>query len=561
MNKKFYLPLLIALVALVAGCKKMAPLTSESFTVNPNPIEVVGGKVNATITGVFPEKYFNKKSIVTVTPSLVYETGKTEGQQYVYQGEKITGNNQTINYKAGDVVSMEVSFDYAPEMKKSSLVLEFVVSNEKGSKTYELPAVTVAEGIMATEQIANADKVTPAITPDAFQRIINEVRSADIMFLIQQANIRSNQLKSEELKALQGDILAADTTSNKELKGIEIASFASPDGGFDLNEKLAANREKNTMTYLNKQLKKDKITTDVLAKFTAEDWAGFQELVSASNIQDKELILRVLSMYKDPEQREKEIKNMSSTFKILAEEILPQLRYSRISASIDLIGKSDEEISSLMSSDPSQLSVEEMLYAATLTSDKNEQLSIYTTVTEQYSSDYRGFNNKGLASYELGDFAAAESAFAQAAKLNSSSAEVQMNLGLISLRNGNLEQAAASFGKAGAVKEVNEAIGVLYIKEGEYQKAVKAFGDNATDNAAVAQILVKDYAKASKTLGNVANPTAITSYLKAIVAARTNNEVDVNKNLNKAVAMDASLKAEAANDIEFAKYDIAAIVE
>lgn len=560
MNKKLYLPLLLTLVvAIVAGCKKMGALSSENFTVNPNPLEVVAGKVNATITGVFPEKYFNKKVTVTVTPYLVYESGETAGTPYVYQGEKVTGNNQSISYKLGGTVTMPVSFDYTPEMKKSELYLAFTVQSKK--KSYDLPRVKVADGIISTSELASAEKVKPAIAADAFQRIINETRDADIMFLIQQANIRSNQLKSEEMQALNDDINATKDNPKKELKGIEISSYASPDGGYDLNYKLAGNREKNTMEYLNKQLKKSEITTDVTGKFTAQDWEGLKTLVSKSSIQDKDLILRVLSMYSDPAQREQELKNMSSTFEVLAEEILPQLRYSRITASIDLIGKSDEEITKLANSTPDSLTVEELLYAATLTEDKGKQLEIYVKASELFPDDFRGYNNAGMVCYETGKYSEAAEWFNKAAKVNANAAQVQMNQGLIALKDNDQEKAAQYFGNAATLDETKEATGVLYLKQGEYQKAVKAFGDVKSNNAALAQILVKDYAKAQKTLDGVASPDATTYYLKAVVAARTNNGSAVTSNLSKSIEMDASMKDAAAKDLEFANYDLSGIAK
>ncbi len=559
MNKKFYLPLLFAIVIAIAGCK-MGDISSENFSVNPNPLEVVGGKVDATITGVFPEKYFKKKVTVTVTPYLVYADGETAGTPFVYQGEKIVGNNQEISYKLGGTITMPVSFDYVPAMKKSELWLGFEVTNKKGTKTYSLERIKVADGIIATAELADVNKVKPAIAADAFQRIINETCNADIMFLIQQANIRSKQLKSEEMEALKAKVNETKSDDRKELKGIEISSYASPDGGYELNYKLAEKREDNTMSYLNKQLKKDTIATEVTGKFTAQDWDGFKTLVEKSNIQDKELILRVLSMYNDPAQREKEIKNMSSTFKVLAEEILPQLRYSRITASIDLIGKSDEEIMALVATDPKELSLEEILYAGTLTNDKDQQLYIYAKAAEYFPNDYRAFNNAGMVCFEMGNFSDANAWFEKAAKISANSAQVQMNQGLIALKEGNQEKAAQCFGNAAALEETKEATGVLYLEQGDYQKAVKAFGESKTNNAALAQILVKDYAKAQSTLDAVANPDAMTFYLKAVIGARTNNESNLSKNLRQAVSIDESLKAAAATDIEFANYDITGII-
>ena len=558
MIKKLTFPLLcLCLLTLVSCNKEMAPLSADYFKVNPSPLEAKGGMVSATITGTFPEKYFNKNAVVTVTPYLVYSAGETASASQTFQGEKVKGNDQTIQYKAGGVVTMPANFVYVPEMQKSSLYLAFTV--QQGSKTYELPRVKVAEGVIATSEMADAGKVTPAITPDKFQRIIKETYSADIKFLIQQANIRASEIKSDEMKALHQQIKDATTAENREVENVNISSYASPDGGVELNTRLAENREENTVKYMKSQWKKDDIQADLTAEFTAQDWDGFKELVAASDIQDKDLILRVLEMYSDPEQREREIKNLSSVYSDLANEILPQLRRSRITASINVIGKSDEEISSLAHSNPSALNVDELLYAATLENSDAAKTEIYRKVTEIYPEDYRGYNNLGMMMYKAGKYNEAEQYFNPAAQKAPQSAEVDMNKGLIAMKNGNYDEAAAQFGKAGNVPEVNEALGVYYLKKGDYNAAVKAFGDAKSNNAALAQILVNDYNKARNTLAGVSAPDATTYYLQAVLGARTNNEQMVRSNLRQSFRLDPTMKEKASNDLEFAKYNIAGI--
>ena len=347
MRTKLTFPMfLLCLMALVGCDNEMAPLAADYFKVHPSPLEAKGGMVTATVTGTFPEKYFDKNAVVTVTPYMVYAEGETAGAPFTYQGEKVQGNDQTISYKAGGVITMPVAFKYIPEMQKSALYLAFNV--QQGKNTYELPRVKVAEGVLATAELANAGTVAPAITADKFQRIINEKYTADIKFLIHQTNIRSKELKSDDIAALNEQLRVANETENLEIENVNISSYASPDGNLDLNTRLAEGRENNTMKMMQKQLKKDKIEADLTAEFTAEDWEGFRELVAASDIQDKNLILRVLEMYNDPEQREREIKNLSSVYGDLADEILPQLRRSRITASINVIGKSDAEILALV---------------------------------------------------------------------------------------------------------------------------------------------------------------------------------------------------------------------
>ena len=551
MNKKFLLPffLLAAILAFSSCSNKLKPLAEEYIKAEPQPLEAIGGKVPVTINATIPAKWFNKKAVVTITPVLRYQGGEAWGTAYTYQGEKVKGNNQVIPYKEGANVTMKSSFTYKPEMKKSELFLTFDAKIK--NKTVKLPDVKIGEGVLATSALADAATANAAIAADKFQRIIKEAHDASIMFLIQQAELRSKELKKDEISDWKDLVKNADEAPNQNV-AIEIQAYASPDGGVELNTGLAERREKNTDKYLAKELKKMKVDVPVDAKYTAQDWEGFQELVSKSNIQDKDLVLRVLSMYSDPEQREQEIKNISSVFSTLADEILPQLRRSRLVANIEIIGKSDDEISALAKNDPKALNVEEILYAATLTNNDAEKTAIYNKASELYPNDYRTWNNVGMMAFCAGDLAKAEQMFNKANSVKNNP-EANMNLGLIALTKGDQAKAQRLFRNAAGVAELGEALGVLYLEQGEYAKAVNSFGSVKTNNAALAQLLVKDYSKASQTLNAVAKPDATTSYLKAVVAARTN---DVN-------AVISNLKA--AIDLEFAKYatnaDFASLVK
>ena len=551
MNKKFLLPffVLAAILTLSSCSNKLKPLAEQYIKAEPQPLEAIGGKVPVTINATFPAKWFNKKAVVTVTPVLRYQGGEAWGTSYTYQGEKVKGNNQVIPQKEGANVTMKSSFTYKPEMKKSELYLTFDAKIK--NKTVKLPDVKIGEGVIATSELADAATATAAIAADKFQRIIKEAHDANIMFLIQQANIRSSELKTA--KEFNKEVANVNEAANKKISNIEVSAYASPDGGVSLNTTLAENREGNTTKMLSKDLKKAKIDAPIDAKYTAQDWEGFQELVSKSNIQDKELILRVLSMYQDPAQREQEIKNISSVYKTLADEILPQLRRSRLTLNYEIIGKSDEEIAKLASSNPSELNVEELLYAATLPNDPAKQEAIYTQATKQFPNDYRAFNNLGKLAYQAGNVDKAESYFKKAASVNASP-EVNMNLGLISLIKGDKAAAEAYFGKAAGTKELGESMGNLYIAQGQYERAVNSFGDSKTNSAALAQILAKDYNKAKNTLANVERPDAYTDYLMAVLGARTNNSSMVTSSLKSAVAKDPSLAKKAATDLEFAKY-------
>ncbi|MDR1372352.1 MAG: hypothetical protein LBJ17_04390 [Dysgonamonadaceae bacterium] len=553
MNKRTVLHslCLVAFIGLFSACKSgLKPLASEYIKAEPQPLEYVAGKVPVTINATFPANWFNKKATLVARPVLRYDGGEAWGTSYTYQGEKVTGNGQVIPYKTGAPVTLTSSFNYVPEMAKSELYLTF---NAKiGNKSIALPDIKIGDGVLATGALFDASSETPTIAPDKFQRIIKEAYNADIKFLIQRAELRSSELKKAEISDWKDVVVSADQTPNQKVD-VEISAYASPDGAFDLNDKLANQRETNTNKYLKKELKKDKINIPVSAHYTAEDWEGFKDLVEKSNIQDKNLILSVLSMYKDSEQREREIRNISSVFSVLADEILPQLRRSRLTANVEIIGKSDAEIRSITASNPQKLTVEELLYAATLVKSNVEKQAIYKKVAEIYPADFRAYNNLGVIDYTNGKIDAAETNFKKALSLSSSAPETNLNLGLVALTKGDEATAQQYIGKAADAEGLGSALGILALSNGNYRQAASSF-TTPTNNSALAQLLSKDYSKAQSTLDAVANPDGTTSYLKAIVASRTNNLGSVISNLKQAVKLDPSLAQKASKDLEFVKY-------
>ena len=555
MRNKLYL----ALTAVAAGlaltsCSKMGALSSDNFSVTPNPLETVGDQVPATINGRFPEKYMKKKATVKVTPVLKYSAGETASTPANFQGEKVVGNDQTIAYRVGGNYTMKANYQYAPEMLKSELYLQFEA--KKGKKTYNVPEVKVADGIIATSTLVNQTikSTVPAYAADAYQHIIKQKEEANIKFLIQQAKIRTSELKSvsvqkfiETLQEIKKD------QKRKALDNIEVSAYASPDGGLNLNTKLAKNREDNTAAYVKKTMKNTGIEGNLNTKYTAEDWEGFQKLVAESNIQDKEVILRVLNMYQDPEEREAQIRNISAAFTELAKVILPELRRARISLNYDLIGRSDNEIMQQFKADAKELSIEELLYAATLTDKVAEKKEIFKKTTELYPNDYRAFNNLAVIAIQEGNYDAAQKNVEKALKINANAAEANVNAGLIALINNNKETAKNYLAKGSANEVANNVLGNLYLKEGNYAQAVKAFGNTKSNSAGLAQLLTKDYMTAASTLSSVTDADALTYYLKAVIAARTNNSSLAVENLKSAIKKDSSLAKYAANDLEFKK--------
>ena len=553
MQKKNLFILSAASVLLMSSCSKLGALSADNFNVIPDPLESQAGQVPATINGTFPEKYMKKKAVVTVVPELRYADGQVaKGQSATFQGEKVMGNDQTIAYKAGGRYSMKTSFTYVPEMQKSELYLTF--DARIGKKSYNVPAVKVANGVVATSELYKRTLVSEngVVAPDGYQRINEQKQEAAIKFLINQANIRKSELKNNSVKEFVKMLkkINADR-EGLNLKNVEIQAYASPDGGVKLNDKLAGNRQNVSEKYVKGTLKKQKMNADIDAHYTAQDWDGFQQLVSASNIQDKDVILRVLSMYKDPQEREQQIRNMSAGFRELADGILPELRRSRLIINYETIGRSDEQIEQQYKEDPSKLSTDELLYLSNLGSKSSaEQEAIFKTAAAQNSNDYRAYNNLAALALAKGDKATAQQYAQKAASVSNETPEAQANLGLIALINGNVQEAERAISKSANSENVKAALGALNIAKGNYAQAEKDFENVNSNTAALAQLLNKNYDAAAKTLNNVKNQNAMTDYLRAIVAARRGNKLEATSYLNEALKKDSSLKQYADNDLE-----------
>ncbi len=552
-----YSILSLSLISLVAfsSCSKLGPLSADNFTVEPNPLETLGGEVPATVNGVFPVKYMKPKAVVTVTPELRYADGKVaKGQSATFQGERVMGNDQTISYKMGGRYTMKTSFAYVPEMQKSDMYLTF--DARLGKKKVEVPAVKVATGVLATSELYKQALMNAGgcIATDSFQRVRAQRVEANIKFLVNQANLRKSELKNGSVKEFVGMLkkINADR-EGLNLKNVEVAAYASPEGGFKFNDKLAGKRQNVSEAYVDKQLKAAKLGgANVDAHYTAQDWDGFKRLVQASNIQDKDVILRVLEMYKDPAEREQQIRNMSAGFRELADGILPELRRSRLIINYETVGRSDEQIKEQYKADAAQLSADELLYAATLTNDANEKEAIYKKAAECYDKDYRAYNNLAVMAFNKGDENAAKSYVKQAFAKDQKAPEGYANLALIALRNGNIAEAESNLSNAINANGFGEVLGNLNIAKGNYATAVKNFEGSKSNSAALAQILNKDYAAAVATLKDQKNADALSDYLMAIVQNRQGNTAAAQDYLNSAIKKNSALSQYADNDLEFA---------
>jgi hypothetical protein len=540
---------------LLSSCSsKLGELSADNFTVTPNPLETQAGTVPATINGHFPEKYMNKKAVVTVIPELRYSNGQTvRGNSATFQGESVLGNDQTISYRLGGNYTMKTNFAYADD-NKADMYLTF--DARIGKKAVAVPAVKVAEGILATSELYKQTLGTAqaAIAPDAYQRISKQKQEANIKFLIQQATLRKSELKNNSVQEFVRMLekINADR-EGLNLENVEVSAYASPDGGFSINDKLANERQKVSEQYVNDELKKIKMDATVDAKYTAQDWEGFQELVKASDIQDKDVILRVLSMYKDPEEREQQIKNISSAFRELADGILPQLRRSRLTINYETVGRSDDQILQQIGADATKLSIEELLYGAALKDDLSAQEDIYKLATEIYPNDARAFNNLAAIQYARGNYDAARQYIQKAQALAGNLPETKANLGMLALKSGDLKTAEQLIASATGANGLEEVLGNLHLAQGNYAQAEQDFAEIYSNSAALAQILNKNYASAAVTLKYVKNPDAMTEYLKSVISARMGNPTEAAEALRNALAKDPSLRRYAENDLELNK--------
>lgn len=537
---------------LLTSCSKLGPLSADNFNVTPKPLETTGGKVPATIDARFPAKYMKKKAVVVVTPELRYANGQVaKGESSTFQGEKVLGNDQTVSYRVGGRYSMKTSFDYIPAMQKSDLYLTF--NARMGKKKVNVPAVKVATGVIATSELYKRAMLHggACLAPDSFQRVKTQRQEANIKFLINQANLRQSELKNNSV----GEFVRMLQKINEDrerlnLQNIEVKAYASPEGGFAVNDRLANKRQDTGEGYVKEQLKKNKMDANIDANYTAEDWDGFQQLVQASNIQDKEVILRVLSMYKDPQEREQQIRNMSVTFRELATGVLPELRRARLIINYEKIGRSDEQIQKQYATDPTHLSPDELLYAATLTNNDAEAMAIYQKTAELYDKDYRAFNNIGVLALKQGDEVLARASFERALSKSADAMEARANLGYLALKDGNIEAAEAEISRAFGANDLKHVLGNLDIAKGNYaiaEQHLKGYGNNSE---ALAQLLNKNYAGAIATLEAIKTPDATTHYLMAVVKARQGNTATAAESLRKAIQQDATLATYAANDLE-----------
>ena len=566
----------VALAALMASCASLDKMKEAAkditYDVTPEVLETHKGKVAMSIKATIPAKMWDKKTYAEVTPVLTYDGGETEYPSIMVYGESVSASDgQTVSYTNGGQITYDTQeIDYNEKMRVSDLIVRLKLTRGSESQTItttDLEMDPIARGVIATSLLLAEEEPVAVPGRDRFQRIIPEEQTAELIYLINKADIRSGELKKEDVKAINDYIKAVKEAENKEFKDISVSAFASPDGATDLNTNLAGKRESSAKSYVEKQLKSAKAEANVVTRNTPEDWDGFKAAMEKSDIQDKDLVLRVLAMYSDPDQRETEIKNLAAAYKEIAEEILPPLRRSVITVHADLIGKSDEEIKELAASNPDTLDVEELIYAAEKLyhDDLDQQQKIYEAAVSKFPNDWRTINNLGVVLYNKSDISGAKTKFEDAEKIQAAP-PVEYNLGILALldaidaddesaRSEALTKANDYFAKAAGVgPELDEALGVAALAAGDYEKAAAYFGPSTSCNAALCKILTEKYDAALSTLNANNQEIGIKYYLKAICGARKAEKDLLLENLRKACNLDSKWKEYAQTDMEFLNY-------
>lgn len=561
MKRINYLASFLFAAAILSSCGGLDKMKEEAsnlqYNVTPKVLEMHAGKVKYDIKGDIPAEWFNKKAIVEFTPVYKYEGGEEVLESQTYQGESVEANNKVIGFETGGSMEFLGEFIYQEAMRNGILEMRAVATIK--DKTLDMLAVKLADGVISTPLLVMVDPMPIAAT-DNFQRVVSETKEADIHYVIQQSAVRTSELKAEDIKALEDFVKAANTAADQEFKGIEVSSYASPDGPENLNERLSEQRKQSADKYLEKVIGKAKVSKEDAKtlynlKSTAEDWEGFKGLVEKSTIEDKDLILRVLSMYSDPVVREKEIKNISATYKVLADDILPQLRRSEITVKVDKVGYADSVIMDFAVNNPDTLNIEELLYAGKLAEGLETKAAIYKAATVKYPDSFRAFNNLAYVNILQGNLTDAKASLEKANEIKEGDAIITNNLGVIALMEGDKETAKTHFLNAtDAGNAVDYNLGIINIMDGEYEAAVNYFQNHKTFNTALAMLLAGKNDSANKTIDVVEKDVPKNYYLKAVINARIGDEGAVMNNLRTAVEKEADLKGMAKTDLEFRNY-------
>lgn len=554
---RFNLALFVLALIVLSSCGGLNKMRNNAanvrYDVTPEVLEAHAGEVEVTIRGTYPAKYFNKRAVLELTPVITYPGGQTALSSITLQGENVRDNNQVVNFSGGSF-SYKDKVPFNDNMRVSELVVR--VNAQLRNNELEFDPLKIADGVIATSELVVVNP-KPVKVGDNFKRIVPETKESAIFYVINRADVRQSELRSEQMQAFREYLDKAVEDERIDIKNVGINAYASPDGPIDFNVSLSTQRKETSDRVLTSELtrvKLEKKDNFYNARALGEDWDGFKELMEGSTIRDKELILRVLSMYSDPVVREREIKNISAAYTEIADKILPQLRRSVLAINVDLIGYTDDELVQIYGMAPARLNLEEMLYTATLFSDPSQQYQVYQRTSQRFPECFRAFNSMGVVLVELDNVAAAKDAFLRAQKLANNDV-IKNNLGAIALMEGNVVQAEEYLASvASPTAETNYNLGILAIKKADYAKAASHLGNTPEVNTALVKMLQNSNDDALRILNNIQQPDAMAFYLRAIIGARKQDSKMLLDNLRTAVSRNASLKEHAKTNMEFGRY-------
>ncbi len=563
MKKLNYLASFLIAAILLSSCGGLDQMREDystlTFSTTPQVLETHGGEVEYSIEGEIPPDWFREDAIVEFTPVLTHEGGETELESKTFQGSEVEANNKVISLESGGTIEFNGSFAYDEAMRQSTLVMRGTARVADDDESVTLPDRQIAKGVIATSNLVMVNP-KPTAGADNFQRVTTHEQMADIHYVIERTNVRDSELEKDDIQQLEKFIKEVETATNKNYSQIALHGYASPDGPMDLNERLSKGRRKTANEYLSTVADEEILSEDAAqriyeGKATTEDWEGFKKLVQESNIQDKDLILRVLNMYSDPDVREKELKNMSETFEVLAEDILPKLRRTDINVQIEKEHLSDAEIKNFLYSQPDTIDLETALYAGNqLFTEPNQKMEAYELAAEIEPNCARAHNNIAYVHLMQGNLNEAEDALERANEIKEGLPFVLNNMGVIALHEGNVEGAKDYFQDAtDAGQPVEYNLGIVNIIQGDYEAALNYLQNQESFNTALAMLLSGDQQDAS-TMLNQLEDTGMTNYLQAVIAARNNDQDGVFSNLRTAIQMDDSMAEMAATDMEFVEY-------
>ena len=535
-------------VVVAASCGKsraeqMKLAEKVQIDCTPEVLALVGDKIPVSLTVTYPDGYFHPKAIMQVTPVLVYSSGEEQkGPTFTYQGEKVMDNYKVVA-KAGGTVREQFAFDYEEGVEQAHLELRGVAGYN--GKEIAIPAVKVADGTIVTQLLASAHG-TYSYKKDDYQAVIHEQTEGQVMYDYNSSTIKGSELRSQSIRELQAALAQIEADPRYTVTGTSVVAYASPEGGREYNARLSDNRAASAEKAWS-QVTGDKNAPDNLeVRSIGQDWEGFRQAIEKSDLEDKDLILRVLSMYSDPAVRESEIKNMSKVYTEINKSVFPELRRARFITEMDYKNFSDQELVEMSRQAVDVLDEEGLLRVASITDDATRKAELYNKAVDKFGSDRARFNLAAMALDDERPDAAAKLLDG----ITAQDADVKNARGVVELQRGDRKAAAEWFRKAGT-PEAKANLGLLQLLDGNYDAAAKQLEGSDGLNGAIASLLAGRLDEAE---ARITCQCGRAEYLRAVIAARKGDAAGVKSHLANVEAKDKRLYEQSRKDVEFAKF-------